>query len=97
MTSLRSSDPTYDLLLSYQYYSSQYLNQVVNAARMVKFKTLLVFINILDITMKEHNFNETDPISFPIPGNFQQKTSRSTQEDCQPHFHDAEMYTMKQP
>lgn len=60
MSSLRLSDPMYHRLLSYFYYLLSDQAQGVNAAGMVNLRT---FIKSLDITVKEHHFDGTDPIT----------------------------------
>lgn len=60
VSSFRSSDKMYDQLLSYKYYRLRNLAQGDNAPGMVK---LPVFIQGIDITMKEYNFNWTDPMT----------------------------------
>lgn len=59
MSSFRSSEAIYDRLLFYRYYRLGDVNQGVSAAEMIKVRT---HIKRLDIMLKEHNFDGTDPI-----------------------------------
>ena len=60
LSSLRSSDPMYDRLLSYRYYRLREKKAGVNAAGMIK---LRIFMKSLDITMQGHRFDGSDPIA----------------------------------